>query len=200
MNRCPRLARLPVELRAGVFAGLEFGERVEQSLIAGLLGHPHVEGDLQIARGAVGNPHPTTPQPQRLAVLTARRQLERHGAPRGSHVDRAAAVLAAAGVRSSASRQSSLPKRELRKKLRAEFNFPKNRDRYFGVPAVYSLENVKYPQADGSVCGTRPAVGPDAALRLDCGTGLGAATHITGAFAFAAAGKALEMLLRPRAS
>ena len=88
----------------------------------------------------------------------------------------------------------------IRKKLRTEFNFPKNRDRYFGVPAVYSLENVKYPQADGSVCGTRPAVGPDAALRLDCGTGLGAATHITGAFAFAAAGKALEMLLRPRAS
>ena len=86
----------------------------------------------------------------------------------------------------------------IRKKLRGEFNFPKNRDRYFGVPAVYSLENVKYPQADGSVCGTRPQVGPDAALKLDCGAGLGAATHITGAFAFAAAGKALEILLRPQ--
>lgn len=86
----------------------------------------------------------------------------------------------------------------IRKKLRVEFNFPKNRDRYFGVPAIYSLENVKYPQADGSVCGLRPEVGPDAALKLDCGAGLGAATHITGAFAFAAAGKALEMLLKGR--
>ena len=87
----------------------------------------------------------------------------------------------------------------IRKKLRAEFNFPKSRDRYFGVPAVYSLENVKYPQPDGSVCGIRPRLGPDAALKLDCGAGLGAATHVTGTFAFVAAGKALEVLLRPRA-
>ena len=65
------------------------------------------------------------------------------------------------------------------------------------MPASYSLENVRYPQADGSVCGTRPALGPDAALKLDCGAGLGAATHVTGAFAFAAVGKAIELLLRP---
>ena len=85
----------------------------------------------------------------------------------------------------------------IRKKLRGEFNFPSNADRYFGVPAVYSLENVRYPQADGSVCGMRPQLGGDAALKLDCGAGLGAATHVTGAFAFAAVGKALEMLLKP---
>ncbi len=84
----------------------------------------------------------------------------------------------------------------IRKKLRGEFNFPKNPQRYFGVPAIYSLENVRYPQADGTVCGLRPKVGADAALKLDCGAGLGAATHITGTFAFAAAGKALEMLLK----
>lgn len=84
----------------------------------------------------------------------------------------------------------------IRKKLRGEFNFPKNHDRYFGVPAVYSLENVRYPQADGSVCGLRPQLGKDAALKLDCGAGLGAATHVTGAFAFAAVGKALEVLLK----
>ncbi len=86
----------------------------------------------------------------------------------------------------------------IRKKLRGEFNFPKNHDRYFGVPAVYSLENVRYPQADGSVCGIRPKMGPDEALKLDCGAGLGAATHVTGTFAFAAVGKALEMLLKPK--
>lgn len=86
----------------------------------------------------------------------------------------------------------------VRKKLRAEFNFPRNKDRYFGVPAVYSLENVKYPQADGSVCGTRPVADAEGSLKLDCGGGLGAATHLTGAFAFAIAGKAIEMLLRPK--
>lgn len=85
----------------------------------------------------------------------------------------------------------------IRKKLRGEFNFPRNHDRYFGVPAVYSLENVRYPQPDGSVCGLRPRVDGEAGLRLDCGTGLGAATHVTGAFAFAAVGKVLELLRKP---
>ncbi|MCD9096871.1 tRNA threonylcarbamoyladenosine dehydratase [Luteimonas fraxinea] len=87
----------------------------------------------------------------------------------------------------------------IRKKLRAEFNFPKTAKRYFGVSAIYSLENVRYPQADGTVCGIRPQLGPDAALNLDCGSGLGAATHITGAFAFAAVGRAIELLLKPSA-
>ena len=86
----------------------------------------------------------------------------------------------------------------VRKKLRADFGFPRNPDRFFGVPAVYSLENVKYPQIDGSVSGIRPKLDAQAALKLDCGGGLGAATHVTGAFAFAAAGKALELLLKGR--
>jgi tRNA A37 threonylcarbamoyladenosine dehydratase len=86
----------------------------------------------------------------------------------------------------------------VRKKLRGEFNFPKNADRYFGISAIYSLENVRYPQADGTVCGVRPQVNGEAALKLDCGAGLGAATHITGTFAFAAVGRALELLLKPR--
>lgn len=86
----------------------------------------------------------------------------------------------------------------VRKKLRAEFNFPRNAGRYFGVPAVYSLENVRYPQRDGTVCGIRPAEGD--AMKLDCGGGLGAATHVTGTFAFAMVGKALELLLKPPAA
>ncbi|NII09631.1 tRNA cyclic N6-threonylcarbamoyladenosine(37) synthase TcdA [Oleiagrimonas sp. C23AA] len=86
----------------------------------------------------------------------------------------------------------------VRKKLRQEFGFPRNAARFFSVPAVYSLENVRYPQADGSVCGTRPS-GSDA-LKLDCGGGLGAATHITATFAFAAVGKALEKLLEKRSN
>ncbi|HEY9132384.1 MAG TPA: tRNA threonylcarbamoyladenosine dehydratase [Dyella sp.] len=84
----------------------------------------------------------------------------------------------------------------IRKKLRQDFGFPRNPDRYFGVSAVYSLQNVQYPQPDGSVCGTRPPGGD--ALNLACGGGLGAATHVTGAFAFAAVGKVLEKLLEKR--
>ncbi len=85
----------------------------------------------------------------------------------------------------------------MRRKLRQEFRFPSNAVRYFGVPAVYSLENVRYPQADGSVSGTRPE-NVDS-LKLDCGGGLGAATHVTAAFGFAAVGRALEMLLKSKA-
>jgi tRNA A37 threonylcarbamoyladenosine dehydratase len=84
----------------------------------------------------------------------------------------------------------------IRKKLRDEFNFPRGPKRYFGVQAVYSLENVKYPQADGSVCGLRPSATGEAGLKLDCGGGLGAATHVTAAFAFAAVSRAMERLLR----
>lgn len=86
----------------------------------------------------------------------------------------------------------------IRRKLREEFNFPRNRSRYFGVYAVYSLENVQYPQADGTVCGIRPNVTGEAALNIDCGGGLGSATHITGTFAFAACAKTIELLLKQR--
>lgn len=86
----------------------------------------------------------------------------------------------------------------IRRKLRGEFNFPANPKRYFGVAAVYSLENVRYPQPDGSVCGLRPQLGPDAAMKLDCGGGLGAVTHVTGAFAFAAVARVIELLLKPK--
>lgn len=83
----------------------------------------------------------------------------------------------------------------IRRKLRQEFAFPRNPDRYFGVPAVFSLQNVRYPQADGSVCGARP--GGAASLKLDCGGGLGAATHVTATFGFVAVGRALDALLKP---
>jgi tRNA A37 threonylcarbamoyladenosine dehydratase len=84
----------------------------------------------------------------------------------------------------------------IRKKLRQQHGFPRNPDRFFGVSAVYSLENVRYPQPDGSVCGVRPP-GSDS-LNLACGGGLGAAAHVTGAFAFAAVGKVVEKLLEGR--
>jgi len=83
----------------------------------------------------------------------------------------------------------------IRKKLREDFHFPRGPKRYFGVQAVYSLENVRYPQADGSVCGTRPE-SSDGGFKLDCGGGLGAAAHVTAAFAFAAVSRAIKRLLR----
>lgn len=85
----------------------------------------------------------------------------------------------------------------VRKKLRDEFHFPRSPKRYFGMQAIYSLENVRYPQADGSVCGLRP-VGASA-LPLDCGDGLGAASHVTATFGMVAVSRALARLLAPAA-
>jgi tRNA A37 threonylcarbamoyladenosine dehydratase len=84
----------------------------------------------------------------------------------------------------------------VRRKLRHDFRFPSNPQRYFGVPAVYSLENVRYPQPDGSVCGTRPKGG--ASLRLGCEAGLGAVMHVTASFGLVAAGQVIERLLASR--
>lgn len=82
----------------------------------------------------------------------------------------------------------------IRKKLRDEFKFPRGPKRYFGVQAIYSLENVRYPQPDGSVCGQRPDAG-EGGLKLDCGGGLGAAMHVTATFALVAVSVAIQKLL-----
>lgn len=72
----------------------------------------------------------------------------------------------------------------VRKSLRKEHGFPGDPKRKFRVPAVYSPEKPVYPWADGSVCETKEA-GTD--LKLDCASGFGTATFVTGAFGFAAA-------------
>lgn len=85
----------------------------------------------------------------------------------------------------------------IRKKLRDEFGWPRNKDRYFGIQAVYSLENVRYPKADGSVCGIRPDNSQPG--RIDCDLGLGAATAVTASFGLFAAARVLEKLLTKKA-
>ncbi len=82
----------------------------------------------------------------------------------------------------------------VRGKLRDDYGWTRNPKRYFGVQAVFSRENVNYPQSDGTVCKTRA---PDAetGLKLDCSGGLGAATQVTGTFAFVAVSRVISKLL-----
>lgn len=85
----------------------------------------------------------------------------------------------------------------VRKRLRSEYGFPRNPKRYFGVKAVYSLEQPHFPTASGGVCRARADVGT--AGGLDCSGGLGACTAVTGAFGFAAAAHVLQVLARAAA-
>ncbi|HEY2396363.1 MAG TPA: tRNA threonylcarbamoyladenosine dehydratase [Rudaea sp.] len=85
----------------------------------------------------------------------------------------------------------------VRRKLRDDYGWTRNPKRYFGVQAVFSRENVNYPQADGSVCKTR-TIDADGGLKLDCSGGLGAAMHVTAAFGMVAAARVIERLLDVR--
>ncbi|MEP6671455.1 MAG: tRNA threonylcarbamoyladenosine dehydratase [Chthoniobacter sp.] len=77
--------------------------------------------------------------------------------------------------------------RQVRRKLRRDFGFPRDLLQDFGVPCVYSPEKPSYPWSNGT-CSTEPEPGGES-LTLDCATGFGTATFVTGAFGFAAAGE-----------
>lgn len=81
---------------------------------------------------------------------------------------------------------------KVRNLLRREYNFSKNPQRRFGVEAVFSSEQLKYPQPDGSVCNTKEGV--SGSMRMDCSAGFGAVTSVTGTFGFVAASRVLLKL------
>lgn len=83
---------------------------------------------------------------------------------------------------------------KVRNLLRREYGFSRNPKRRFGIEAVYSLEQLTYPAADGEVCLQKPdTAGP---VRLDCATGFGAASPVTGSFGLIAAARLLARLAR----
>ena len=79
---------------------------------------------------------------------------------------------------------------EVRKKLRTRHGFPRG-EKPFGVECVVSREPVVYPQHDDSI-GGRCARNPD--LRLDCDTGFGTASFVTGTFGFVAAARIVQTI------
>ncbi|MBD8514962.1 tRNA cyclic N6-threonylcarbamoyladenosine(37) synthase TcdA [Photobacterium sp. WH77] len=82
---------------------------------------------------------------------------------------------------------------KIRNMLRRFYNFSKNPARKFGIDCVFSTEQLKYPQADGSVCEAKAtAEGPK---RMDCATGFGAATMVTATFGFVAVSRILQKLI-----
>jgi tRNA threonylcarbamoyladenosine dehydratase len=81
--------------------------------------------------------------------------------------------------------------RLVRRHLRREHGFPAGEGVSFGVRCVYSAEPQVFPWADG-VCRAEPETGES--LKMDCASGFGAATFVTGVFGFAAAGEAVRIL------
>jgi tRNA A37 threonylcarbamoyladenosine dehydratase len=73
--------------------------------------------------------------------------------------------------------------------LRKEFGFPSG-GKLFGVEAVYSPEPPVYPSSTGGVCDRREG----GAMKLNCDSGFGTATFVTGAFGFAAAARVVHRI------
>jgi len=81
--------------------------------------------------------------------------------------------------------------RQVRKNLRRRYDFPRG-ETEFGVDAVFSRELVVYPQEDGSVCAER---GDETDLRIDCSTGYGTASFVTGVFGMVAVSRVAQKIV-----
>jgi tRNA A37 threonylcarbamoyladenosine dehydratase len=88
---------------------------------------------------------------------------------------------------------------KVKNQLRREYNFPradhpKQNKRKFSIDAVFSTEQLMYPNEEGEVCHAKQNT--DGAMRLDCSGGFGAATHLTASFAFFAVGRVMTKLIK----
>ncbi len=87
---------------------------------------------------------------------------------------------------------------KVKNQLRREHNFPRDTvkkasKRKFSIEAVFSTEQLIYPDLEGGVCYAKQST--EGAMRLDCSGGFGATTHVTASFAFFAVGRAIQKLL-----
>jgi len=82
---------------------------------------------------------------------------------------------------------------KVRSQLRYQYGYTKNPKRTFGIKCVYSTEQQRYPNDDGSVDYAKPGV---KGVHLDCTLGFGSATQVTATFGFVAAARAIEAILK----
>lgn len=76
---------------------------------------------------------------------------------------------------------------KLRSNLRRFYHFSNNSKRRYGVECVYSTEQLRYPQGDGTVCQNKNLT--DGSVKLDCNNGFGASVAVTATFGFVAAAR-----------
>lgn len=73
---------------------------------------------------------------------------------------------------------------QVRTNLRRHHGFPSGPNVFFNVASVFSPEPPLFPHSDGTVCAERDL---NSELKLDCNSGYGTATFVTGTFGFMAA-------------
>ncbi|UVE16695.1 tRNA cyclic N6-threonylcarbamoyladenosine(37) synthase TcdA [Pseudomonas sp. LS44] len=82
---------------------------------------------------------------------------------------------------------------KVRSTLRRDYGFSRTPGRTYSVHCVYSTEQLRYPQADGSVCQTKGFAGEG--VKLDCAGGFGAVMMVTATFGMVAAARIVDKLV-----
>lgn len=81
----------------------------------------------------------------------------------------------------------------VRSLLRSDYNFSRTAGRHYSVPCVYSTEQLRYPNPDGSVCQSKSFAGDG--VKLNCAGGFGAAMTMTATFGLVAAARAMDKIV-----
>lgn len=83
-----------------------------------------------------------------------------------------------------------------RNQLRRWHHFSRNTKRVFSVEAVFSPEQMVYPNQEGELCYSSREMDTSEGVKLDCSGGFGACTMLTGSFGFVAASRIVEKIIR----
>ncbi|MCO6540530.1 MAG: tRNA cyclic N6-threonylcarbamoyladenosine(37) synthase TcdA [Gilliamella sp.] len=81
---------------------------------------------------------------------------------------------------------------KLREKLKYNYKLNKDSKGKYGIPCVFSTEQLTYPSKNGQVCLTKSEA--DGPKKMDCGSGFGAITTVTATFGFVAVSYVLNKL------
>jgi tRNA threonylcarbamoyladenosine dehydratase len=84
--------------------------------------------------------------------------------------------------------------KQIRRGLRRHYGIAHGEGVHFGIPCVCSTESPVFPWQDGTV---RAEPEPACPLTLDCHTGFGAASFVTGVFGLQAAGEVVRSIAGP---
>lgn len=83
---------------------------------------------------------------------------------------------------------------KVRQHLFRFYNFSRDKGRKFRIEAIYSSEQAVFPKPDGSVCQQKSAL--TEGVKLDCTSGFGSATMLTGTMGFVAAERSIQRFLQ----
>lgn len=82
---------------------------------------------------------------------------------------------------------------KVRNNLRRLYNFSRNPKRVFSIEAIYSTEQMTYPNDQGETCQHRGFL--SGGEKLDCSGGYGAASMVTASFGLLASTRAIEKII-----